>query len=360
MNLTSVFWKAATATFLVVITTSIAEAITIPAAGRGWVKNNGGQRNGYSATNEYLVQQSSSSSTRYYNFFDFDLGTLAGTWVTSAVLKLEHGTSSNSPSNYPTYYYLRDLAVDPQTASAASLNSDIQSGTIYATAIAPLVSGPNEFFDITLNSSAQAAINAANLAGENFALGGYLSGPTDSATRFGGTGDGSYLTLLDLSLAGNISPAANFPNQSIQLGDGLLLDASTSIEIDSIYGDAIQEYAWDLNNDGLYDSTTSYPVLGINPTALPSLGINGPGHYPVKLRVTDAWGATGQWLGTVIVTDPVPEPSTMLLVCLSAMCFLARANRPQSPHVHPRNPPVTERSRDISAHSATFYTGADR
>ena len=72
------------------------------------------------------------------------------------------------------------------------------------------------------------------------------------------------------------------------------LDGSGSSEPDEAEGDSIVRYAWDIDSDGNYDDASGeLPGLVLSPTELARFGIDAPGSFPISLRVTDTFGATG-------------------------------------------------------------------
>ncbi len=97
---------------------------------------------------------------------------------------------------------------------------------------------------------------------------------------------------------------ANGPYQ-IDLGDGVNLNGSASSDPDAAFGDSIVSFEWDLNNDGTFGDAT-----GVNPTLtvaqLATFGINTPGSFPIGLRVTDTFGATGTDAATIDVFQNIP------------------------------------------------------
>jgi len=77
---------------------------------------------------------------------------------------------------------------------------------------------------------------------------------------------------------------------SIVNGDSLVLDASGSIDVD----DAIVEYAWDFDADGLWDFVSAR-------TGYTTHRFSRPGEYESVLRVTDSLGRTATDSMSVVV-----------------------------------------------------------
>ena len=86
---------------------------------------------------------------------------------------------------------------------------------------------------------------------------------------------------------------------TLDRGQALRLDASASYDPDAGLGDRVVEYAWDLDNDGLFDDAAGPDPLVEVPwetvAGLFPLGVA----TPIGLQVTDRLGATGQATTTV-------------------------------------------------------------
>ncbi len=92
------------------------------------------------------------------------------------------------------------------------------------------------------------------------------------------------------------------------LAEALALDASGSYDLDTGLGDSIVEYAWDLDNNGVWDVTSANPFLSMSQSQYaPYFG--GAGSYTFAVKVTDATGLAGIDYGQI---DFVPEPATLL------------------------------------------------
>jgi len=107
------------------------------------------------------------------------------------------------------------------------------------------------------------------------------------------------------------TPDADGP-YTLMEGRVVTLDGSGSWDFDF---DLLTEYAWDLNNDGLYDWTGASPAASFHFADLLDLGLN-VGPNPVTLRVTDDDGmwATAQ---TTLILE-VPEPASLTLLAMAA------------------------------------------
>ena len=98
----------------------------------------------------------------------------------------------------------------------------------------------------------------------------------------------------------------------VELGLGVTLDGSGSIDPDEAYGDSVAIYDWDMNRDGVYGDVT-----GVAPTLtadeLEWFGIYS-GTYEIGLQVQDSFGAMDTDVATIVrvgapVANAVVEPS---------------------------------------------------
>lgn len=118
-------------------------------------------------------------------------------------------------------------------------------------------------------------------------------------------------------LFGYSTPPVADPGGPYQLADGdpLTLDGSGSSDPDSACNDAIVTYAWDLDGDGEFDDAQG-ATPALTPEQVDNLGFDGPADpvtglpdNPVALRVTDAFGMTGQGGTTLAVYTNEPRPA---------------------------------------------------
>ncbi len=98
------------------------------------------------------------------------------------------------------------------------------------------------------------------------------------------------------------------------LAESIWLDASGSYDLDAALGDQIVEYAWDLDNNGVWDRTSVNPFLSMTQSEYAAF-FDGPGSYMVSMRATDATGLSGIDTGQIHF---VPEPMTVLLLLAGA------------------------------------------
>jgi ELWxxDGT repeat protein len=105
--------------------------------------------------------------------------------------------------------------------------------------------------------------------------------------------------LFALSLAPIANPGGPYP---ISAGQDLSLDASDSSDPDP--WDSLS-YAWDLNNDGLYDVTSAQPMFVVPWTTLTSY-IGSSGIFTISLRVTDTYGLNSTATTTTLTINSSP------------------------------------------------------
>jgi ELWxxDGT repeat protein len=108
---------------------------------------------------------------------------------------------------------------------------------------------------------------------------------------------GGRVNLNAVSLAPNAVPNGPF---QISTGQNLSLNASGSTDPDP--WDSLT-YAWDLNNDGLYDVTSTSPTVVV-PWDTLSTYVGSSGTYPVRLRVTDTYGLNSVATTSLTVNSP--------------------------------------------------------
>jgi PKD repeat protein len=122
-------------------------------------------------------------------------------------------------------------------------------------------------------------------------MGNTLNGPTDFA--------GMPATILDGLLVVKHKPVAMIETPApVFEGASIALDGSASWDPD---GDTIAAYEWDLDADGLFETTGDAPVFS-------AAGYDGPATHTVMLRVKDSDG---------LYSDPVPAIITITNVAPS-------------------------------------------
>lgn len=92
----------------------------------------------------------------------------------------------------------------------------------------------------------------------------------------------------------------------IDLGAGVTLDGSGSSDPDAGCGDSIVTYQWDLDNDTQFDDATG-SAPAVSWATLEGLGLYG-GAHPIRLRVSDEFGATNDAVTTLTIYTNEPMP----------------------------------------------------
>ena len=113
--------------------------------------------------------------------------------------------------------------------------------------------------------------------------------------------------------AGNRAPrAVSGGPYGFAMGAAITLDASDSFDPDGACGDRIALYAWDLDNDGLFDEASSpNPIVTVPASVLaglttPTDPVTGLPTYPIALRVTDTFGVPHTDATTLALYDDRP------------------------------------------------------
>ena len=126
----------------------------------------------------------------------------------------------------------------------------------------------------------------------------------------------------------NQAPNANAGGSyTADLGNGLTLDGSASMDPNSACGDSIVSYEWDLNDDGTYELTGPTAISAVSAAQVNALGL---GSHPIRLRVTDEYGLSDTADTTLAIYDntpvadftAVPNPAA----CGSSISFDASAS----------------------------------
>ena len=113
----------------------------------------------------------------------------------------------------------------------------------------------------------------------------------------------------------------------IDVGQDVTLNGTGSSDPNAGCGDSIVSYEWDLNADGSYEYTGATPTVPWSALqGLPQPGVA----VPIRLRVTDEFGATGTDLAElkIFVNQPVaaftanPNPAA----CGAAVTFDGRSS----------------------------------
>ncbi|TWU08136.1 LamG-like jellyroll fold domain-containing protein [Stieleria varia] len=144
---------------------------------------------------------------------------------------------------------------------------------------------------------------AANGNGSSYASFDFQVQDDGGTVNGGSNRDASSNTITFDVTAQNDAPTVDHGGAySINEGDSLSLDASGSADID---GDTLT-YRWDLNNDAIYDITTTSATTTPTWSALTSYGINDDGVYTIGLQVDDGNGGLVTSSTTVTVNNVAP------------------------------------------------------
>ncbi len=126
-----------------------------------------------------------------------------------------------------------------------------------------------------------------------------------------GSGAGSNINQVTRVVTINVTqvndtPVAATGNYVVDEGYGITLNATGS-DVDIALGDTLT-YAWDLDNNGTFETSTgSLPSQTFTWAYVSSLGITAPGVRTIRLRVTDSSGAANN-------SDTVTATLTTLIV----------------------------------------------
>jgi chitodextrinase len=117
-------------------------------------------------------------------------------------------------------------------------------------------------------------------------------------------------------LCGAVAPAAGAVNNPpvadtygpyhVHINEELRLDGSGSYDTDA--GDSVVAYAWDLDNDGIFDDAIVASPVITWAELRPMLQEPLVGTRPISLQVTDTFGLTGTAATALTVYDPRPLP----------------------------------------------------
>ncbi|MEZ6133532.1 MAG: DNRLRE domain-containing protein [Pirellulaceae bacterium] len=150
---------------------------------------------------------------------------------------------------------------------------------------------------------------------------------------FSGHPDGFNHAMADSFQFALMAPANRNPNADaggpylLRDQELLVLDASDSSDQDKVFGDAINSYSWDLNNDGIGDFTTSDPVASLTYSHYNQY-FDRSGNYTVGLSVTDRNGGTGTSHASLSFSS-VPEPASLSIFGLVGLTACRIRRRPR-------------------------------
>ncbi len=224
---------------------------------------------------------------------------------------IDNGSNPDIMEPRDVYYTLQslwtnipDITVTPTSINFGSVNVSLSSDatvTVSNDGAADLIIG-------TITSpSAPFSITIDNCSGQTLT-------PSASCTitvKFAPIEEGTFNSSFDIpsddtdenpvtvSLSGtgiNDPPTANpgGPYTGTEEGQAITLDGSGSTDSDG----TIELYEWDIDNDGIYDYSSSLPTQDHT--------YDQQGTYTIKLRVTDNVGATDEATTTADISDTSP------------------------------------------------------
>jgi hypothetical protein len=101
---------------------------------------------------------------------------------------------------------------------------------------------------------------------------------------------------------GNLAPVANTGGPyAIAMGSGVTFNGAASSDPNAACGDSIVSYAWDLDNNYVYDDAFG-ATPSLTDAQITSLGL-GAGTHTIRLAVTDTFGAIGT-ASTTLTINP--------------------------------------------------------
>ena len=108
-------------------------------------------------------------------------------------------------------------------------------------------------------------------------------------------------TAVAILLVNPAPPVANAGGPYyIYLGNGVTLDASGSLSTGAAHGVTIVNYAWDVNNDGIYE--LSGQTVPLTAAELAAYGLPAGVALPIGLQITDSNGLTATASTTLTIT----------------------------------------------------------
>jgi len=121
--------------------------------------------------------------------------------------------------------------------------------------------------------------------------------------------DGTALSnVATVTLVFNTPPVANPGGPYVvDFGLPLVLDGSGSSDPDQSAGDSFVLYQWDINNDGIFDWTSTQPIQIVPWSQIASLPQPDIAN-PIRLRTTDGFGAWTEATTQVTILGPGSDP----------------------------------------------------
>lgn len=207
-------------TMLIVASSStIAHAIdlTLKATDEGWWSNN--DQTTVGGTN-YIV--GSVGELNYRNFFTFDLSSVSGQSITSAVLRLQRESAAGSSI---IRYGLFDVStpassLNQSIKSDPTIFADLGSGTNYGTYDVSTSGNSTDILAFPLNQNAVTDLNRS--IGNPFSIGGALINPPTQTNEYLFGSSGNYTAELQVTAEAVPEPIV-LPGALIAFGMGTML-----------------------------------------------------------------------------------------------------------------------------------------
>ncbi len=197
-------------------------------------------------------------------------------------------TSGASNSGHSISPY--STTTNPGGTSPHSFSSQVRSYNFSGGGTAPFLGGSN--FSIPTGSTGTTEDDGVHFHGDS-----RNGSNTGSGGGHSHTYSRAWSSSTQYSYVPNSPPSADAggPYEVVD-GQGLTLSAGNSFDVDQVFGDSIVTYEWDLDNNGIYEVSSSSPSYSV-PTLI--LNAFGAGDHTINVRVTDELGAS-QIASTII------------------------------------------------------------
>jgi len=199
--------------------------------------------------------------------------------------------------------------VDLSTATAATLTFDYRTG-------AGVVSADPDSVVVEISNNGGGTwatlvdfnyFDGVNAGSSSYNIAAYMAVNTQVRFRvnsgYGGASKEFFVDNVQVEYQDNNTvPVADAGGPyAIAEGDGVVLDASASSDID---GDSLS-FAWDLDNDGTYGDVTG-ETASLSWAALQGSGIDDDGSYTIGLQINDGNGGVSTDSASLVVSNTAP------------------------------------------------------